>query len=280
MNSLPAPKVCVIGYPIKHSRSPLIHNFWLKKYGISGTYEKREVAPEELAGFLRDLENNGFVGANVTLPHKERAFGLCDEVSDEARQLGAVNTLYQRDGRLIGHNTDGEGFLAALDQEAAGWDAALRRVVIIGAGGAARALVFALLRRGAEEVAIVNRTLARSQEIAAQGGPRVTCHSLEDLPELLKTTDLLVNATSLGMVGQAPLVIDLAPLPPNAVVDDIVYVPLETDLLRQARERGLRCVGGLGMLLHQAVPGFRLWFGRTPEVTPELRALIEADIAG
>ncbi|ACB97129.1 shikimate dehydrogenase [Beijerinckia indica] len=276
----PGPKVCVIGYPIKHSRSPLIHNYWLQRYGIAGSYEKIEVAPEHLADFLRDLGGKGFVGANVTLPHKETAFALCDEVSEEARQLGAVNTLFLRDGRLHGHNTDGEGFLGALDQEVPAWDKDLGKAVIIGAGGAARALVFALLRRGAGEIALVNRTLARSEEIAMQGGGRITCHSYADLPDVLKTADLLVNATSLGMAGQEPLVIDLSPLPAKAIVDDIVYVPLETDLLRQARLRGLRRVGGLGMLLHQAVPGFRLWFGKTPEVTPELRALIEADIGG
>jgi shikimate dehydrogenase len=273
------PRACVIGWPVAHSRSPMIHNFWLAQYGIDGSYERAAVAPAEFDGFVTSLAEHGFVGANVTLPHKERAFELCACVTETASRLGAVNTLWLEDGRLHGDNTDGEGFLGALDQDASGWDAHKGAAVVLGAGGAARAIVDALLLRGAERIVVVNRTRARAEEVAARGGRPVEVGDWDLRDDQLAGADLLVNTTSLGMIGQPALEIDLAALPERAVVCDIVYVPLETELLRRARARGLRGVSGLGMLLHQAVPGFRRWFGRTPVVTPDLRRLVEADIS-
>jgi shikimate dehydrogenase len=272
------PRACVIGWPVAHSRSPMIHNFWLAQYGIDGSYERAAVAPAEFDGFVTSLAEHGFVGANVTLPHKERAFELCACVTETASRLGAVNTLWLEDGRLHGDNTDGEGFLGALDQDASGWDAHKGAAVVLGAGGAARAIVDVLLR-GAERIVVVNRTRARAEEVAARGGRPVEVGDWDLRDDQLAGADLLVNTTSLGMIGQPALEIDLAALPERAVVCDIVYVPLETELLRRARARGLRGVSGLGMLLHQAVPGFRRWFGRTPVVTPDLRRLVEADIS-
>jgi shikimate dehydrogenase len=272
-------RACVIGWPVAHSRSPMIHGFWLARYGIDGSYERAAVEPDQLEGFVHGLAGHGFVGGNVTLPYKEKAIALCAEASETARRLGAVNTLWLEDGRLLGDNTDGEGFLGALDQDAPGWDARSAPAVVIGAGGAARAVVDALLVRGAERIVVVNRTRARAEDIAARTGGRVACADWDARADVLGGAGLLVNTTSLGMVGQPPLEIDLAALPARAVVCDIVYVPLETELLRRARECGLRSVSGVGMLLHQAVPGFRRWFGVTPVVTPDLRRRVEADIA-
>src|SRR6516165_8818108 len=272
------PKVCVIGWPIKHSRSPLIHSYWLDQFKISGSYERAEVRPEEFADFVGNLARNGFVGANVTLPHKEAAFALCDIKTDLAARLEAVNTLWIEAGKLCGDNSDVAGFLGALDQDAPGGDVGLERAVILGAGGAARAIIAGLLLRSVKEIMLVNRTEARAEDLAARFGPAVKAHGLADLPDLLGRAGLLVNTTSLGMTGQPMLDIDLETLPAQAVVNDIVYVPLETGLLHRARSRGLRVVGGLGMLLHQAVPGFEHWFGQRPKVSSELRTLIEADV--
>lgn len=271
-------KACVIGWPAGHSRSPLIHGFWLSRLKIPGSYERVAVPPEDFKAFIRSLPSKGFAGANVTLPHKQAAFELCDWTTETAARLQAVNTLWFEAGQLKGDNTDVEGFLAALDQDARGWDAAAQKAVVLGAGGAARAIVHGLSLRGFRSIAIVNRTRARALELADQLGVAADAIDWAERADALANADLLVNTTSLGMKGEPLLEIDLSPLPKNAVVCDIVYVPLETGLLREARALGLRGVSGLGMLLHQAAPSFARWFGVKPEVTAELRALVEADI--
>lgn len=269
----------VIGHPIAHSRSPLIHGHWLSQLAIPGSYERIDVTPADLAGFVRGFPSEGFAGGNVTVPHKEAVVGLVDELTPAARRLGAVNTLgIARDGHILGHNTDGEGFVTSLDKEV-GTEWSGGPAVVIGAGGAARAIVGALLDRGVPRVTIMNRTLRKAEAIRAFDPDRIAATDRLDSHGFAGAS-LLVNATVQGMAGQPPLAIDLAPCGPETVVADIVYVPAETALLRSARGRGLRSVGGLGMLLHQAVPGFETWFGTRPGVTPELRALIEADIAG
>ncbi len=271
-------KACIIGHPVAHSRSPLIHGYWLREHGIDGAYERADVPPGELPAFLQSLAERGFVGANVTVPHKEEAFRCAAVVHPSAEKLGAANTLWLEDGRLNAANTDALGFLANLDAEAPGWDAGLGEAIVLGAGGAARAVVYGLLERGAGTVHVVNRGRERAEELAVFFGPGVRTHGFDDLPQLLGRAGLLVNATSLGMAGKPPLEVDLAGLAPGALVADLVYVPLETPLLAQARARGHRAVDGLGMLLHQAVPGFQRWFGVRPEVTPALRNLIVAEI--
>lgn len=272
-----SPRAFVIGHPIAHSRSPLIHGFWLKQHGLEGSYEKIDVAPEALPVFLESMAEAGFVGGNVTVPHKTAAMDLADEIDAAGRAVGAVNTVWLEDGRLMATNTDVLGFLGSLDAEAPGWDREPGRVVVLGAGGAARAVVYGLMGRGFC-VDIVNRSRDKAEELAQTFGPSVRPHGFADLGRLLGESDLLVNTTSLGMLGMAPLDLDLARLRPGALVCDIVYVPLETDLLRNARQAGHPTVGGLGMLLHQAVQGFERWFGTRPAVGPELRALVEADI--
>jgi shikimate dehydrogenase len=270
---------CVIGWPVAHSRSPMIHTYWLAHYGVAGSYDRVAVAPEEFEGFIRGLAERGYVGANVTLPHKERAFTLCTVVTETASRLGAVNTLWLEDGILHGDNTDGAGFLGALDQNACGWDAQRGVAVVLGAGGAARAIVDALVARRYERIIVVSRTRTHAEEVAARVGGPVEVAGWDDRMAILEGAGILVNTTSLGMIGQPELEIDVTALPSTAVVCDIVYVPLETELLRHTRGRGLRGVSGVGMLLHQAVPGFRRWFGVEPIVTADLRRLVEADIA-
>lgn len=272
------PKACVIGWPVRHSRSPLIHRFWLNEFKIEGSYELAEVASADFPAFVRGLASRGFAGGNVTLPHKETAFGLCDAVTETASRLKAVNTLWIKAGKLHGDNTDVAGFLTALDQEAPGWDKNPSSAAVIGAGGAARAIVYALNTRGLEHLFLINRTRERAEDLAASFGPRIKVVDFSRLPDVLANASLLVNTTSLGMRGQPPLAVDPAPLPDDAVVSDIVYVPLETALIKAAKARGLRAIPGLGMLLHQAVPGFERWFGVRPCVTAKLRALVEADI--
>ncbi|RBP16377.1 shikimate dehydrogenase [Roseiarcus fermentans] len=267
----------VAGWPVAHSRSPLIHGFWLERLGIEGAYERFPVPPGAFAAFAAEIGRNGLVGSNVTVPHKEAAFAACDRRTPTAEALGAVNTLWREDGRLWGDNTDVAGFLANMDEAAPGW-ADRRSALVIGAGGAARAIVHALVSRGFERVVLVNRTRSRAEALSAAFGAPVVVAGWDNLPELLPGADCLVNTSTLGMAGQPPLAIDLRTLPPDAVVSDIVYVPLRTSLIEAARARGLRTVEGLGMLLHQAAPAFERWFGRRPEVTPELRALVEADV--
>jgi shikimate dehydrogenase len=269
----------VAGHPIAHSRSPKIHGHWLAKYGIDGSYRAIDVTPAEFAAFLASLGENGFRGGNVTIPHKEAAFAGVARRDHAADEIGAVNTLWFEDGVLWGGNTDGYGFAANLDDHASGW-AANGPAVVLGAGGASRAVIHALKERGIKDIRIVNRTLARAQELARHFGAGITAHGAGAGGELLADAGLLINTTALGMHGNEALAADPAGLPDHAIVTDIVYVPLETPLLAAARARGLKAVDGLGMLLHQAVPGFERWFGRKPEVTPELRGLIVADIEG
>jgi shikimate dehydrogenase len=267
---------CLIGWPAAHSRSPLIHHYWLRTLGIEGGYNIEAVPPEGFAEFILHLSAHGFVGANVTLPHKERALALSTPDA-RARAVGAANTLWYDGAKLCSTNTDVEGFINNLDASAPGWDKA-SDVVVLGAGGASRAVLFGLLERGIKRVHLVNRTIARAQALADQFGAAVHPVAWDATRDLLARAQVLVNATSLGMHGQPPLEIDIGRLPTDAVVADLVYVPLKTPLLSAAERRGLRSADGLGMLLHQAVRGFELWFGRRPEVTPELRALVEADL--
>ena len=266
----------VIGHPITHSRSPLIHGYWLKEHGIDARYDAIDVAPADLETFIKGLRENGFVGGNVTIPHKQGVVALCDRVSDQARRIGAVNTLYFEGGALIGDNTDAMGFWRNVEEFVPRPERG--RAIVLGAGGAARAVVVALLDEGFT-VEICNRTFETAVQLASGFTERVTARLWDELPTRLREAVLLVNTTSLGMRGHPPLDIDLVAMPRKAIVADIVYVPLETPLLSAAKARGMVTVGGLGMLLHQAVPGFRRWFGVEPVVTPKLRALIEADIA-
>jgi shikimate dehydrogenase len=273
-----APRAGVAGWPIEHSRSPTIHRYWLKELGLSGSYEKFAVRPGEFRRFADEIGKDGLVGANVTVPHKEAAFSACDRRTPVAEALGAVNTLWRQHGRLWGDNTDVAGFLANIDEAAPGWAEWRKLAVVIGAGGAARAIVYALTSRGFERVAVTNRTQARAEALAAHFGGSTTARSWADLATALPEADLLVNASSLGMVRQPPLAVDVSLLPKRAVVADAVYVPLRTPLVEAAKARGLQTVEGLGMLLHQAAPAFARWFGRQPTVTPALRALVEAEV--
>lgn len=277
MSPTDIPRACVIGHPIAHSRSPLIHGHWLAALGVAGAYEKRDVAPDAFPEFLSNLRAHGYVGANVTVPHKMAAHQLVDRRDAAAEAMGAVNTVWYEGEKLCGGNSDAHGFIAHLDETAPGWDVADARAVVLGAGGAARAAAFALVTRGIA-VAIVNRTAQHAHDLAARIGHGIAAHAIDELPALLEHADLLANCTSLGMVHQPSLELDLGPLKRTAVVFDAVYVPLETGLLSAAAARGHRVVDGLGMLLQQAGYGFRKWFGATPVVTPELRALVEADL--
>ena len=278
MNATGVPRAGVAGWPVDHSRSPTIHRYWLNELGLSGSYERFPVRPGEFRAFADKIGKDGLLGANVTVPHKETAFAACDRRTPVAKALGAVNTLWREDGRLMGDNTDVAGFLANMDECASGWTARRKLAVVIGAGGAARAIVYGLLSRGFERIAIVNRTYARAEALAVHFGGSTAAISWADLTSAPPEADLLVNASSLGMVGQPPLVVDLAALRDRAVVADAVYVPLRTPLIEAGRARVLRTVEGLGMLLHQAAPAFARWFGPQPEVTPELRALVEAEV--
>lgn len=264
----------LLGWPVSHSRSPRLHGFWLAQHGIDGAYVALPVPPDRFAAAFRTLPNLGFQGANVTIPHKEAAFAACDEVDAVARRAGSVNTLVFREGRIIGTSTDGFGFLESVREGAPGWEASAGPAVILGAGGAVRSVAAALLNAGCPRLTLVNRTPARAEAIARDlGGPVEVA-----IAPPLGDAALLVNGTSLGMAGEPALEIDLAPLPPDAVVADMVYVPLETGLLAAARARGLRAVDGLGMLLHQARPGFEAWFGVAPSVDAELRDFMLADL--
>nr|WP_184481309.1 shikimate dehydrogenase [Neoroseomonas alkaliterrae] len=264
----------VLGWPVSHSRSPRLHGYWLETLGLDGAYLPLPVHPDRFAGAVRALADLGFRGANVTIPHKQAAFAVCDAVDATARRAGAVNTLVFRDGRIEGSNTDGFGFLESVREQASGWRPGAGPAVVLGAGGAARAIAAALLDAGCPRVTLVNRSRDRAEALARElGGPI----AVADAPPM-RDAALLVNTTSLGMQGQPPLVLDLAPLPAGAVVADIVYVPLETPLLAAARARGLAAVDGFGMLLHQARPGFEAWFGAAPRVDEALRAVVAADI--
>lgn len=275
---------CVIGYPIKHSRSPRLHGFWLQHYGIEGRYVAESIAPDELAGFMESLKQGElpYCGGNATIPHKEAVLASANHADDTARILGAANTYWVEDGALHVSNTDTYGFLGNLDDEAPEWDApkksGAKTAIVLGAGGASRAIVYGLMTRGFTSIILANRTVERAQALAAHFSEFSVAHTCQIIPlgmaqaeGHLSQADLLVNTTSLGMVGQDGLVFSLKSIPRTAVVTDIVYTPLKTTLLKEARANGNRTVDGLGMLLHQAVPGFEKWFGVRPEVTAALR---------
>ena len=268
----------IIGHPVAHSRSPMIHGHWLAEHGLAGSYERVDVPPAEVPAFIARLRAGEFVGGNVTVPNKEVVLALLDEVSETARGMGAANTLWMEGGTLRGDNTDAYGFLAHLDACVPGWAARSGTALILGAGGAARAVIHGLAERSLSRIVLVNRSPERAAELAASFPGTVEARPWQHAAEFVGQSDLIVNTTSLGMHGQPPLEIDLSALRPGTIVDDIVYVPLETPLLAEARRRGGIPVDGLGMLLHQAVPGFERWFGVRPQVTAELRAKLEVDI--
>jgi shikimate dehydrogenase len=271
-------RACVMGWPARQSKGPIMHGYWIERYGIDGEYRIEEIPPDEFPAFLANLADHGYVGGNVTTPHKLVALE-CSEPDERARAIGAANTLWLEGGVLRSTNTDGEGFFRNLDLTTPGWNADLGSVVVVGAGGAARAIVYGLRERGAEQINLVNRTRARAEALRDAFGPRVRPAALEDLERLIPDARLIVNTSSLGMRGNPDLAWDLSRARPDAVVSDIVYLPLETSLLAEARRHGLRTTDGVGMLLHQAGRGFSLWFGVEPEVTEEQRARVLAALA-
>ena len=267
----------VMGWPVAHTRSPAIHNHWIAKYGLKGAYVQLPVQPERLEAAIRGLAALGFAGCNVTVPHKVSAMRFMDELHPAARRVAAINTIVvQADGRLLGMNNDGAGYIQSLRDADATWRGDAGPALVLGAGGAARAIVVALLDEGVPELRITNRTLERAQELAKDFGDRVTVVPWAQRNEAMAGASLLVNTTTLGMHGQAPLDVALDAMPQAAMVSDAIYIPLETPLLTQARLRGHRTVNGLGMLLNQARPAFQSWFGVLPEITPELRAAVLA----
>ena len=274
-------RACVIGWPVEHSRSPAIHRYWLELYGIDGAYEKEAVRPEEFASFLGSLSDRGYAGANVTLPHKTEALRLATIADESARAIGAANTLWlDGTGRLNASNTDAYGFMTNLNQKAPHWNKGRAPVMVLGAGGAARAILYGLIAQGASRILLANRTRDRAEVLAGTFGPAVSVVDWDARNQALAGCGLLVNATSLGMSGKGPLDIEVEALPEDAVVADIVYSPLETPLLATARARRRQAVDGLGMLLYQAVPGFERWFGVRPQVTKELKAHVAATLGG
>jgi shikimate dehydrogenase len=271
------PLAGVIGDPVAHSLSPRLHGHWLRRYGLPGHYVPLHITHANLAYALRLLPEMGFVGVNVTIPHKEYVLSLASNVTDRAALIGAANTLtFLGEGRIQADNTDGQGFISNIRQALPGWTASAGPALVLGSGGAAKAIVSALVSDGAPHVYVANRTRARAEGLKEQFGARVDPQDWTHIPELVGDAALIVNTTSLGMTGQPPLVIDLSRLQPPTVVTDIVYAPLETDLLKQARAAGCETIDGLGMLLHQAVPGFERWFGYTPLVDDDLRQAVLA----
>jgi len=273
-----SPRCFVIGHPIAQSRSPLIHGEWLREHRLPGSYERIDVAPSDLPAFISRVRAGEFAGGNVTVPHKETVMALVDEISAAGRAVGAVNTLWREGDRIIADNSDVGGFLAHLDSTVPGWQGKVGTALVLGAGGAARGICYGLKARGVARIIVANRSPERAAELVAALGHPLVAGDWPRRGSLVGDADLIVNTTALGMQGKPPLEIDLAALRPGTIVDDIVYVPLKTALLAEAELRGGVPVDGLGMLLHQAVPGFARWFGVTPQVTPALRTLIEADI--
>jgi len=267
----------VAGHPINHSKSPLIHGEWLKRHGIKGSYRALDVAPENFESFIASLKepSSEFVGGNITIPHKERAFALADVVDETADYIGAANTLWREEGRLKATNTDAYGFAANLDEKHPGWQS-LETAVVYGAGGASRAVIVALVQHGFRNVHVLNRTEEKAKVLADRFGASVEAHPLEALDELLQGAGLFVNTTSLGLEEKTVPQIDFTGMRTGALVTDIVYVPLKTAFLEQAEAQGIATADGLGMLLHQAVPGFEKWFGVRPAVDKQLRDIVEA----
>lgn len=268
----------VCGHPIAHSRSPLIHGFWLRQHNITGSYSAIDIAPADFSVFLQSIKAGDFTGGNITIPHKEMAFELADSRDETADLIGAVNTLWMEDAKLKATNTDAYGFAANLDERSPGWDSN-KSALVIGAGGASRAIIHALKQRGFTDIRIANRTIARARELKDRFGAGTSAHEFSALDELASDAGLIVNTTSLGMKGEGEIPLDFAVVNANALITDIVYVPLMTPFLTAAQQAGLKIADGLGMLLHQAVPGFEKWFGIRPQVTVELRDLIIADMA-
>jgi shikimate dehydrogenase len=265
----------VIGSPIAHSRSPALHGYWLKRYGIKGHYIPMDVAQADLKEALQLLPRLGFVGLNVTIPHKESVLALADIVTDRAALIGAANTLiFRKDGKIFADNTDGSGFITNLRQEAPGWVPTSGPAVVLGAGGAARAVVAALIEVGVPEIRLANRTRARAEALRSDFGAKVHVHDWVQVGALVEDAATVVNTTSLGMAGKPEMRLPLDGLNPAAVVNDLVYVPLRTGFLEEAAARGCTTVDGLGMLLHQAAPGFERWFGTRPEVDAATRAAV------
>ncbi len=269
----------VMGWPVMHSRSPMIHNHWLAQHGLKGSYVPLAIRPEGLAAALRALPALGFSGCNVTIPHKQQALAIVDEVHETARAMGAISCVTVRpDGSLLGSNNDAFGFMRNLHQQQPLWRADAGPAVVVGAGGGARAVCYGLLQEGVREIRLVNRTLARAHGVAQALGPGITVCNWAERHAALDSAALLVNATSQGMVGQAALDISLERLPRQAIVADIVYIPLPSPLLAAARARGHGTVDGLGMLLQQGPLAWKAWFGIEPEVTSELRQLVETSL--
>lgn len=269
------PLAGVIGSPVAHSRSPILHGYWLRKYGIRGHYIPMDIAQADLGEALRVLPKLGFVGVNVTIPHKETILGLADIITDRAALIGAANTLiFRKDGKIHADNTDGSGFIANLRQNAPEWNPAAGPAAVFGAGGAARAVVAALIEVGVPEIRIANRTRPRAEALRADFGAKVTVFEWVQAGNMLDGARTVVNTTSLGMVGKPDFRVPLDGLEPAALVTDLVYTPLKTPFLAEAEAAGCKVVDGLGMLLHQAVPGFERWFGHRPEVDDATRAAV------
>lgn len=271
-------KACVIGWPIKHSRSPFIHNYWINAHNIDAIYERRTVEPKDLHQFIRNLAVEGYVGCNVTIPHKELALTCVDAYDQIVQKTGALNTIYFDQGKIMATTTDGDGFLNNVNSIVPNFSFQDKTLLLLGAGGSAKSVCERLLCKNAKAIFVVNRTTSRILELQNLFGEKVKSLAEQDLPEQLAKSDMLINTTSQGMRGQPALDIDLKFLPKNAVVADIVYVPLKTNLILQAEALGLKTVPGLGMLLHQAVEGFERWFGVRPQVTQELYDLVAQDI--
>jgi len=269
----------VMGWPVMHSRSPMMHNYWFKTHNLAGTYLPLAVEPDGIGPALKALHALGFAGCNLTIPHKETAMAFMDEIDETAKRIGAIScVVVRKDGSLKGSNNDGYGYINSILEDVPDWKADAGPVVIMGAGGGARAVSLSLADRGAKDIRIINRSPERAQGLAREFGAPMTAVAWDDRHAALEDAAIVVNTTSQGMVGQSALDLSLAKLPKHALVSDIVYIPKETPLLKEARERGNKTVNGLGMLLHQGRPAFRDWFGIEPKVTPELRAMMEATI--